>query len=483
VRVTERQPQSMASGGTSPTGPRRPLPTPVLVARGGQGGAGLSQSAGGCVRHLRNESFIPAMHKTNPFQPNNPVHPDIFAGRIAELEALEAALLQTRAAHPKSIMVTGERGIGKTSLLEYLRLVAQGRIDLHGAKLNFLVVSSDISSGTTQLGLVARVKRELERQLAKSEAARSFLKTAWEVVSRSEGGGIKLGTSPELHPEVLPDEFAASLAETAARISDPNGSVFGARYDGIVLMFDEADKAADVLDLGAFLKLLVERLQRRDCLNVSVVLAGLPELREVLLKSHASSLRIFDELKLGRLKLDDVKRVIRNGIERANQSNVRQTQIEDGACEALARLSEGYPHFIQQFAYSAFQGDTDDLISEDDVWDTALAANGALELIGDRYYRDDYYSKIQTDSYRQVLRVMADNMDNWTTKAAIRAKFSGKEHTLTNALQALRERKIILSKEGEPGVYRLQHKGFALWIRLYTTDPEQMQRELKLGDA
>jgi hypothetical protein len=424
-----------------------------------------------------------SMRKTNPFQPNSPVHPGMFAGRLAEVERLEGALLQTRAANPKSIMVTGERGIGKTSLLTYLRFVSQGHLDLNGTKLNFLVVHSDISPSTTQLGLVARVQREVERQLAKTEATRSFLKSAWEVVRRSEAAGIKLGGPAELHPEVLPDEFASSLAETAARICDPQGEIFGARYDGIVLMFDEADNAAPSLDLGAFLKLLVERLQRRDCLNVSIVLAGLPELREVLMKSHASSLRVFEELKLGRLPIDDVKRVIMGGIERANQNNVRQTSIEDVACDSLARLSEGYPHFIQQFAYSAFDGDKDDVISDDDVWNTALSAGGALELIGDRYYRDDYYSKIQTDSYRQVLRVMAENMDNWISKADIRAKFSGKEHTLTNALQALRERRIILSKEGEPGVYRLQQKGFALWIKLYTTDPAQMQRQIKTSDA
>ena len=101
-----------------------------------------------------------------------------------------------------------------------------------------------------------------------------------------------------------------------------------------------------------------------------------------------------------------------------------------------------------------------------------------MELIGDRYYRDSYYTKIQKESYRQVLRIMADKLDDWVTKKEIKTKFKGPESTLDNALFALRDRQIILAKEGERGVYRLQHKGFAWWIKLYTADSATLQQSL-----
>ena len=37
----------------------------------------------------------------------------MFVGRIPQLNAVESALLQTRAGKPKNFMLTGERGIGK----------------------------------------------------------------------------------------------------------------------------------------------------------------------------------------------------------------------------------------------------------------------------------------------------------------------------------------------------------------------------------
>jgi hypothetical protein len=95
----------------------------------------------------------------------------------------------------------------------------------------------------------------------------------------------------------------------------------------------------------------------------------------------------------------------------------------------------------------------------------------ALDLIGDRYYRNDFYNKIQPDSYRQVLRIMAEYLDGSVARAKIKSKFKGKDTTLNNALRALRDRHIILSKEGAKGIYRLQHKGFALWIKLFA-DPD-----------
>jgi hypothetical protein len=104
--------------------------------------------------------------------------------------------------------------------------------------------------------------------------------------------------------------------------------------------------------------------------------------------------------------------------------------------------------------------------------------NGALQRIGDSYYRDAFYNKIQKDSYRQVLRIMADKGKDWVEKPEIRARFKGNASTLDNAIHALLERKIVLAKEGARGIYRLQHGGFALWIKLQKTEPGEVPKDL-----
>jgi hypothetical protein len=247
-----------------------------------------------------------------------------------------------------------------------------------------------------------------------------------------------------------------------------SASILDANYDGILILLDEADNSPKELQLGSFLKLLLERIQRQGCNRVMVGLAGLPELRDVLRKSHESSLRLFDDITIGRLNKDEVLEVIQRCMEEAKDVNKYEITIVDEAKNVLFALSEGYPHFIQQYGYSAFDYDNDNNIDVIDVRKGAFSPGGALEQIGNHYYRSNFYNKIQKDSYRQVLRIMADELDSWVNLSEIKKRFKGGSTTLTNAIKALRDRHIIISKEGVRGVYRLQHKGFAVWIKQYT---------------
>lgn len=406
----------------------------------------------------------------NPFKPNYPVSPGMFTGRYKELQILENQLNQTRAGNPANFLLTGERGIGKSSLLLYIKWLAEGGAPIDGRDLNFLVIDVAIDKGTTQLSLVKQIQLSLEKQLNKSEAARSFLAKAWEFLQRVEVGGS--GLKPveySISQSELLEHFIYSLADTESRLCE-NGEgttkLFGATYDGVLILVDEADNADPELDLGSFLKLTTEKLQRRGSKHIMFGIAGLDELRNVLLRSHPSSLRIFDILRLERLTDPEVSQVIDKALEEANEDEVKKVKITDEAKEKLILFSEGFPHFIQQFGFCAFAADSDRLIDNDDV---ALGAAEAWAKIGERYYRNDFYDKIRKDSYRQVLRIMADDLDGWVTKKKIRESFKGGATTLDNAIRALLDRGIIVPKEGSRGVYRLQHKAFAVWIRYFTS--------------
>lgn len=110
-----------------------------------------------------------------------------------------------------------------------------------------------------------------------------------------------------------------------------------------------------------------------------VGLAGLSNLRDVLSASHPSSLRIFEENKLERLSADEVELVIDSCMKEANRLNQREYTIADEAKNLLVHYSEGYPHFIQQFGYSAFDVDSDGVIDDRDVIAGAFGRGGALD--------------------------------------------------------------------------------------------------------
>ena len=107
------------------------------------------------------------MEKINPFMPSSPVSTGMFAGRTDELKTLTKALVQTRAGYPNHFMITGERGIGKSSLMLFMKHLADGSITYRGNKFNFCVVDTDIDANTSPIGLMKKINLGLENELSK----------------------------------------------------------------------------------------------------------------------------------------------------------------------------------------------------------------------------------------------------------------------------------------------------------------------------
>src|ERR1700726_580791 len=182
------------------------------------------------------------MPKINPFRPNSPVNPGMFVGRLNESNKLENHLLQTQVGRPVNFLLTGERGIGKTSLLVYLKYVATGMISVDERGFSFLVIETDIDQRVDQLTLVKKIELGLRHELAKTETARKFLEDAWQFLQRVEFGKISLKSAPTRDQDIIIEEFAYSLSATVDRISatEPQ-ETFGKAYDGVLLLIDEAD--------------------------------------------------------------------------------------------------------------------------------------------------------------------------------------------------------------------------------------------------
>lgn len=214
--------------------------------------------------------------------------------------------------------------------------------------------------------------------------------------------------------------------------------------------------------------------------NVILGLAGLPTLIGKLRASHESAPRIFSMLELRPLTIPERKMAVQIGMDIANGKNQQKTRMELEAAEMLADLSEGYPHFIQQFGYCAFEADKDYTIDRDDVVRGAYSENGAISQLGAKYFEEAYVSKINSDDYRLLLNVMADHGDSWVSRKQLIAESSLKDTTVNNALAALKRKDIILADESRQGHYRLPTRSFAAWINAIKsappgTDPDNLE--------
>ena len=410
----------------------------------------------------------------NPFKPNSPVYTGMFAGRLSETDRIDEILNQTKLGNPSYILIIGERGIGKSSLLLVANHFAKGMLTWQHQKHNFLTVQVSVNDDTSLIDLARKINTSINRELEKSESAIAFCKKTWLFLQKFEIAGTKYrAEKQDQNTQEIGDNISLSIADTCNAITNSSKLTdLGLRKqkDGIVILIDEADNTSKELNLGAFLKNLSETLIKEGCENVLVILAGLPRLRDNLRESHPSSLRLFEELELSQLSSNEVEDVIKRGLKESNEKHATEKPVEisDEAIKHIVTFSEGYPHFVQQIGYSSFNANSDNLIDGKDVKNAIISRGGAIDLIGDKYYKDLYFNRINVDSYRQILNIMAEKWDKWITKKEIEKDFKGKSTALDNGLKALKDRNIILSKPGARGQYRLQWKSFALWIKFFT---------------
>jgi AAA domain len=396
--------------------------------------------------------------KYNPFQPNQIVAPGMFTGRATEVFCVEQALFQAKCGNPQHFLIEGERGIGKSSLMFLVAALADGTIKpIQAPAIRFLVLSVDLGNASNQIDIVRSIARELRSEIGRVNALKENAKRVWDFLTSWEILGVRY------HKDGNSAQSDDARDDLISQIVDLCGSSESG-LDGVFIIIDEADAPPVEAGLGEFLKTFTERLTRRRCNNVIIGLAGLPTLLGKLRASHESSPRIFNILSLQTLEHDERKQVVRKGLEIASTKNAFETKISDEALELLAELSEGYPHFIQQFSYNAFNSDTDNIIDVKDVINGAYDENGAIAQLGSKYFNEMYFGKISSDEYRKVLNTMAEHADNWVARKDIMNESGIKQSTIANALNALKSRNIISADPSRQGYYRLPTKSFAAWI-------------------
>ena len=393
----------------------------------------------------------------NPFRPGQVVPPGLFCGRLDEIKAIDHCLSQTKFGNPRHFLLEGERGIGKSSLFFLEAVVAKGDIEsLSGDSFNFIVLEIALEPQDTYISLIRKISSELRDEALKRDKLKDLSLKAWEFISRIEAAGVKIKRDDEKVDEgLLLSNIQHDFKQIIKSLT---------LEDGILLLIDEADQPTLNCHLGRLCKLLTESLTRADCDRLCIGLAGLPGLIAQLRESHESSPRLFETMDLQPLEEDERSEVITHGLDDANKKNGYKIIKTDEAQSALCDLSEGYPHFLQEFAYCAFDSDEDNVIDLKDVTTSLFMENGAFDQLGRKYFLQ-YYDAPYSDDYRTVLNAMAEHSDSWVDRTTIINESGIKSSIVDNALRALKGRNIIMQNTQRRGEYKLPTKSFSVWIK------------------
>jgi len=288
----------------------------------------------------------------NPYAPGAGTPPPALVGRDETITTADVALRRLRAARASQhMLITGLRGVGKTVLLGKLASVAE--------HLGFRVIRVEALGGDDTIRSVLRQARRIVEEADGGAKVGRALRSIESVSLTVAGTGVAIERqAPNADREALTD-VVTDLAEVVAD-----------EDLGVMIALDEA-QTLDRHDL----RRLLAGIHRcgQDGLPLYGLLAGLPNLVGEVAKAATYAERMFTVADLGPLTPDQVAQAI---VEPAREIGVSWSAE---AAESVVDHSDGFPFFVQTWAYHTWNAATDDPISAADVARAAPNADHALD--------------------------------------------------------------------------------------------------------
>jgi hypothetical protein len=298
--------------------------------------------------------------RSDPFTPGFGNLPRIFAGRSVELDDLNRMVERLAdGVYEQPRMLTGDRGMGKTSLLLQFEQEQQeaGRWVVRAAATRDGAVIARLCRG---LGRVVR-DHDLAGHLA--DTVKAGLARLANISVGARGVSVGVTDGPV---SASPGDDLRELLEAAGRLAREHGTV-------LALLIDEAQNI-DLDTLGQLFYAIqevqgvtvVERdpatgAMRRDSLPLAVVVAGLPGLVKRLKRAGST---FGERSKPHRLRALDASDVVVALREFAREGGAA---FDADAADLVAEACGGYPYFLHVIGSHVWRAGTGPVITADDA--------------------------------------------------------------------------------------------------------------------
>jgi hypothetical protein len=327
---------------------------------------------------------------TNPYAPGAGTPPPELAGRDELLERVRVAIERTRRGLPaKSILMVGLRGVGKTVLLDRMR------DDAEAAGIQTLRVEAP--EGRSLPALLAPELRVALLRVSRNEQAKELGQRALRALAgfakalKIKYQDIEVGLDFEPEPGLADngdlEHDLAALLETVGAAAQKAGTAF-------VLFIDELQYVKEE-ELAALITALHRAAQRK--LPVTLVGAGLPQLRGRMGRAKSYAERLFDFPEIGELSPPAARQAL---VKPALDEGVA---IAEDALERILVETHRYPYFLQEWGKHAWDTAPQSPITLGDIERASRIATAAL---------DESFFRVRFDrltlAEKKYLRAMAE---------------------------------------------------------------------------
>lgn len=325
----------------------------------------------------------------NPFSPGAGSPPPELVGRDEVLEQARILLGRVkRRKSEKSLLLTGLRGVGKTVLLN--------RIGDACAAEGYKTVLIEAHESKSLAALLAPLLRKLLFELDRIAGAGDKAKRGLAIL-KSFVGAVKLSYGDiELGLDIDPERGSADTGDIETDLPSLFSAVAEAAEERgchVAILIDEIQYFSQA-ELSALI-MAMHKMQQRQ-LPLVLIGAGLPILPGLVGESKSYAERLFSFPAIGPLSEADAGKALRDPVRSSG------ADFEDGALCEIYRLTQGYPYFIQEWGYQAWNLADSPLISLDLV---KAATQTVIHRLDENFFKVRFDR--QTPREKQFLRAMA----------------------------------------------------------------------------
>lgn len=326
----------------------------------------------------------------NPFQPGAGSPPPELVGRDSILEQARILLGRVKQRRSeKSMLLTGLRGVGKTVLLNEIERFAKKEgyltvaIEAHDNKPLGLLLAPHLRTLLFEINRISGLGDKVKRGLA---VLRSFIGALNLTVNDITFGldiNPEKGTADSGDLEVDLPNLLVAIGEAAED-----------RKRAIIILIDEI-QYFNQKELGALI-MAMHKVQQRS-LPLALLGAGLPILPGLAGESKSYAERLFDFPEIGALSEMETARALGEPAQAAG------VKFNPEALKEIYRLTNGYPYFLQEWGYQAWNLAPSSPITLEVVQSATMTVIARL----DRNFFKVRFDRL-TPSEKNFLRAMAE---------------------------------------------------------------------------
>lgn len=306
------------------------------------------------------------MISPNPFTPQSGWEPRAFGGRKHQIELFKEKLKTAQTDKPDHIVILGEWGIGKTSILRYFKKIAQ--------EAGLLATICPISKFTERDKTIDGIKLLIE------EIAQGLpIKDAENILE--ESAAYKSST---LQPQTLFTKMLIKLwKKLDARLA--------------VVLVDDAQNFSAISQIIDIIRLVLSREEIIKGTRYLFVLSSTPSGWQTFIDKHDPVGRFFRTRQaLSKLSEDETSKIIKKTLQNTG------VNFSVKVLENIFKYTEGHPYELQVLAHNLYEMQIEGKV-DTPMWNKAL--ENTLKDLG-RDYFDMLYRQV-TDREMPLLEILA----------------------------------------------------------------------------